>query len=349
MSEKLHTWLAAPQADAPCTVIAEVAQAHDGSLGTAHAYIDAAARAGADAIKFQTHIASAESTPHEPWRVKFSAQDETRYDYWQRMEFTPEQWAGLKRHADDAGLLFLSSAFSLEAVELLKTVGVAGWKVASGEITNIEMLSAMAATGQPVLVSTGMSDFAEIGVAVEVVREHDAPLCVFQCTTQYPSPPEAIGLNVLGELRDRFGCAVGLSDHSGTIFPGLAAASLGVEAIEVHIALSRDAFGPDVVASLTPAEMAQLVSGVRFIETMNAHPADKTSVPGSVLENRKIFLKSVVASGDLAAGTVLERRHLAAKKPGTGVPAAKLADFVGRTLARDVSRDQLLQFEDLKA
>ncbi|NNE22571.1 MAG: N-acetylneuraminate synthase [Rhizobiales bacterium] len=341
--------MAAPQADAPCTVIAEVAQAHDGSLGTAHAYIDAAARAGADAIKFQTHIASAESTPHEPWRVKFSAQDETRYDYWQRMEFTPDQWAGLKRHADDAGVMFLSSAFSLEAVELLKTVGVAGWKVASGEITNIEMLSAMAATGQPVLVSTGMSDFAEIGIAVDAVRQHDAPLCVFQCTTQYPSPPEAIGLNVLGELRERFGCAVGLSDHSGTIFPGLAAATLGVEAIEVHIALSRDAFGPDVVASLTPSELAQLVSGVRFMETMNAHPADKTSVPASVLENRKIFLKSVVASGDLAAGTVLKRRHLAAKKPGTGVPAGKLADFIGRTLARDVSRDQLLQFEDLKA
>lgn len=349
MNEKLHTWLAAPKIDAPCTVIAEVAQAHDGSLGTAHAYIDAAAHAGADAIKFQTHIASAESTPHEPWRVKFSAQDETRYDYWKRMEFTPEQWAGLKSHADDAGLLFLSSAFSLEAVELLKAVGVAGWKVASGEITNIEMLSAMAATGQPVLVSTGMSDFAEIGIAVEAVNAHGAPLCVFQCTTQYPSPPEAIGLNVLGELRALFGCAVGLSDHSGMIFPGLAAASRGVQVIEVHIALSRDAFGPDVVASLTPDEIAQLVSGVRFIETMNAHPADKSSVPASVLDNRKIFLKSLVVTGDLRAGTVLERQHLAAKKPGTGVPAAELADFVGRTLARDVSRDQLLQYEDLKA
>ena len=349
MSNNSQTWLRKPRAGAPCTVIAEVAQAHDGSLGAAHAYIDAAARAGADAVKFQTHIAAAESTLHEPWRVKFSAQDATRYDYWKRMEFTPAQWAGLKQHADEAGVLFLSSPFSLEAVDLLKTVGVAGWKVASGEITNLEMLSAMAETGQPVLVSTGMSDFAEIGTAVATVEAHGAPLCVFQCTTQYPSPPEAIGLNVLGELRDRFDCAVGLSDHSGTIFPGLAAATHGIEALEVHIALSRDGFGPDVVASLVPDEFAQLVAGVRFIEKMNAHPADKTSIPDSVLENRKIFLKSVVAACDLAAGTVLTRAHLAAKKPGTGVPAAELDEFIGRTLARDISRDELLAYQDLKA
>jgi N-acetylneuraminate synthase len=142
---------------------------------------------------------------------------------------------------------------------------------------------------------------------------------------------------------------IGLSDHSGTVYPGLAAATLGVEIIEVHIALSREAFGPDVVASLVPEQLAQLVEGVRFIETMKAHPADKTSVPDSVLNNRKIFLKSVVATCDLDAGTVLEPCHLAAKKPGTGVPAAELPDFVGRTLARAVSRDQLLSHEDLKA
>src|ERR671925_320777 len=145
-----------------CCIVAEVAQAHDGSLGTAHAFIDACARAGADAIKFQTHIAAAESTPGEPWRVKFSPQDATRYDYWKRMEFTEEQWHGLKRHADERGLLFLSSPFSPDAVDLLKRVGVAGWKVASGEISNEPMLATMAATGQPVMLSTGMSTNAEI-------------------------------------------------------------------------------------------------------------------------------------------------------------------------------------------
>src|SRR5215813_7641486 len=112
-----------------CLIIGEVAQAHDGSLGTAHAFIDAIANAGAHAVKFQTHIAAAESTSAEPWRVKFSRQDETRYDYWKRMEFTEAQWTGLKAHADERGLLFLSSPFSVEAVDLLARVGVAAWKI----------------------------------------------------------------------------------------------------------------------------------------------------------------------------------------------------------------------------
>ena len=129
------SWLHDPAKYRRCTVVAEVAQAHDGSLGMAHAYIDAVAAAGADAVKFQTHIASAESTPAEPWRTRFSPQDETRYDYWRRMEFTPDQWRGLKGHADEAGLLFLSSPFSLEATELLKSVGVVGWKVASPDVS----------------------------------------------------------------------------------------------------------------------------------------------------------------------------------------------------------------------
>src|SRR5215471_8334229 len=122
-----------------CLIVAEVAQAHDGSLGFAHAFIDAIAAAGADAVKFQTHIAAAESTPAEPWRVKFSRQDETRYDYWRRMEFTEAQWRGLKAHADERGLLFLSSPFSVEAVDLLARVGVAAWKIASGEVSTRPM------------------------------------------------------------------------------------------------------------------------------------------------------------------------------------------------------------------
>src|SRR6266540_6446215 len=124
------------RAEPACLVIAEVAQAHDGSLGMAHAFIDAVAKTGADAVKFQTHIAAAESTPAEPWRVKFSPQDATRYDYWRRMEFTEAQWHGLKMHAEEQSLKFLSSPFSMEAVELLARVGVSAWKVASGEVSN---------------------------------------------------------------------------------------------------------------------------------------------------------------------------------------------------------------------
>ena len=120
----------------PVFIIGEIAQAHDGSLGAAHAYIDAIANTGADAVKFQTHIAEAESSPRERWRVNFSYQDKTRFDYWKRMEFTLEQWKGLKKHAEEKGLIFLSSPFSSEAVEILERIGVSAWKVASGEVNN---------------------------------------------------------------------------------------------------------------------------------------------------------------------------------------------------------------------
>jgi N-acetylneuraminate synthase len=346
-SAKRETWLERPRLAAPCTLIAEVAQAHDGSLGMAHAFIDAAARAGADAIKFQTHIADAESTPAEPWRARFSPQDTTRLDYWRRMEFTPEQWAGLRRHADEAGLLFLSSAFSQFAFELLQRVGVAGWKVASGEISNLALLSAMAKTGQPVILSTGMSPHEEVDTAVACVRAHGAPLAVLQCTTTYPCPPELVGLNLLTDYRTRHGCAVGLSDHSATIYPGLAAATLGAEVLEVHLTLSREMFGPDVIASLTCEELRQLAVGIRFIEAMRAHPVDKAALPESVRALRQIFMKSAVAARDLPAGHVLSEADLAAKKPGSGIPAAEIPTLAGRRLARAVEKDALLSREDL--
>ena len=164
--------------DNPCLVIGEIAQTHDGSLGTAHAYIDAIANAGADAVKFQTHIAAAESTPGEPWRVKFSRQDATRFDYWKRMEFTEAQWHGLAEHAAERGLIFLSSAFSFEAVDLLERVGVPAWKVGAGETSNLPLLEKMARTGKPVILSSGMSDWAELDAAVNCVREHGAPVAV---------------------------------------------------------------------------------------------------------------------------------------------------------------------------
>jgi N,N'-diacetyllegionaminate synthase len=324
-------------------VVGEVAQAHDGSLGTAHAFIDAIARAGADAVKFQTHIASAESTPAEPWRVKFSPQDETRYQYWQRMEFTGEQWLGLRRHADEAGLLFLSSPFSNEAVDLLTRVGVAAWKFASGEVNNGPLFDRALKTGLPMLVSTGMSGWQEIDRAVERVRAAGLPLALLQCTSMYPTPPEMVGLNLLNEYRRRYDCAVGLSDHSGRIFPGLAAATLGAEVLEVHVTLSREMFGPDVVASVTTSELRQLVEGIRYIETMNRHPVDKEAAATGLAPMRSLFTKSLVFVADLQAGTVLEPEHLAGKKPGTGLPVEQLHEFVGRTLTRDVCRDEQVE------
>jgi len=244
----------------PCFIVAEVAQAHDGSLGMAHAYIDAIADAGADAVKFQTHIAAAESTPQEPWRIKFSLQDATRYDYWKRMEFIEAQWLSLKNHADERGLIFLSSPFSFEAVDLLSRVGVAAWKVPSGETANMPMLDQMIATGLPVILSTGMSNFDEIDCAVDRIKNGGVPLVVLQCTTAYPCPPEKIGINLISFFRERYGCSVGLSDHSGTIYPGLASVALGSQMLEVHVTFSREMFGPDVPASRCARKRAPGVS-----------------------------------------------------------------------------------------
>jgi N-acetylneuraminate synthase len=326
-------------------VVGEVAQAHDGSLGSAHAFIDAIADAGADAVKFQTHIAAAESTAAEPWRTPFSRQDATRFEYWQRMEFTEEQWHGLRAHADERGIGFLSSPFSLEAVELLRRVGVAAWKVASGEVTNLDLLRAMAADGIEVLLSTGMSSWTEIDDAVAACREAGAPVAVLQCNTAYPCPPDKVGLDVLAQLAERYDCPVGLSDHSGTIFPALAATTLGAAVVEVHVTLSRAAFGPDVVASVTPDELAELVRGVRFLEEARRATVDKDAEAAEMGEMRRIFTKSVVASRAIPAGHVLERDDLAAKKPGTGIPAASLGDLVGRRTTRAFAADEPLVFE----
>lgn len=331
-----------------CLIIGEVAQAHDGSVGMAHAFIDAIASAGADAVKLQTHIAAAESTPAEPWRVKFSPQDATRYDYWKRMEFTEEQWRGLAQHASERGLLFLSSPFSVEAVELLSRVGIVAWKIPSGEVSTKPMFERMAETGLPFILSTGMSPLAEIDAAVDWVKAKGLPLAVLQCTSAYPCPPEEVGLNMLAFFRERYGCLVGLSDHSGTIYPGLVAAALGIEVLEVHVTLSREMFGPDVPASVTTAELRQLVKGVRFIERMRANPVDKDGVAREMAPLRDLFTKSVVARADLSAGTVLQAHHLTTKKPGTGIPATRLPELLGRRLRCDVVADQLLNEEILE-
>jgi len=167
-----------------------------------------------------------------------------------------------------------------------------------------------------------------------------------QCTSLYPSPPEKIGLNLIPFFRERYGCAVGLSDHSGTVYAGLAAATMGIEMLELHITFSRETFGPDVPASITTAELRQLVDGVRFIERMNASPVDKDSLLPELKGLRELFTKSVVVRCELPAGTILNREHLTVKKPGTGIPAAQLDDVVGRKLRHAVAKDHLLQASD---
>lgn len=334
--------------DAPCFVIAEVAQTHDGSLGTAHAYIDAIAHTGADAIKFQTHIAAAESTPGEPFRIKFSRQDSNRFDYWKRMEFTESQWRDLAVHASDVGLVFLSSPFSIEAVDLLERIGIPAWKIGAGEMTNLPMLERIAATGKPVLLSSGLSSWADLDRTIMHLQDRGASVAIFQTTTAYPCPPDQLGLNVLGELRDRYDCPVGLSDHSATIFAGIAAVTIGANMLEVHVTFSRECFGPDVCASITTGELRTLTTGIRFVEQARNNPVDKDEMAARLIDLKTLFGKSIVLRSELPAGHALVADDFAYKKPGTGIPAADRDRIVGRQLRHAMKPDVPLQEDDLQ-
>ena len=284
-------------------IIAEIGQAHDGSLGILHSYIDAVAATGVDAIKFQTHIAEAESSMQEPFRVNFSYEDDTRYDYWKRMGFTRDQWKGIYQHCEEAGIEFMSSAFSQAAVDLLEDLGMQRYKVGSGEVNNFLMLEKIAKTGKHIILSSGMSSFAELDESVKFLEGFGNPLSVLQCTTSYPNPPERVGLNVIGEIKSRYPHAsVGLSDHSGKIFPSLAATALGAELLEFHVVFDRRMFGPDASSSLEIDEVKMLVEGVRYIETMLAHPIDKSD-NSAFSDVKRIFEKNVVCKQKPGIGT----------------------------------------------
>jgi len=328
-------------------LIAEVAQAHDGSLGTAHAFVDAAAEAGADAIKFQTHLAHAESTLDEPFRLRFSAQDETRYAYWQRMQFSKSQWRELAAHANDKGLYFLSSPFSVEAVELLAEIGMPAWKVGSGEVRSNELLQAMLAAGGPILISTGMSPWAEIDQIVQSMQAARAQFALMQCTSRYPTALEHVGLNVLEEMSARYDCPLGLSDHSGTPYPALAALARGVTLLELHVTFDRAMFGPDVPASLTFDEFRQVARARDAFATMRSNPVDKDVMAQELDSMRKIFGKSLALRYEMRADQILTREDLTTKKPGTGIPSEEAQQVIGRRLARDVPANRLLRIQDL--
>ena len=329
-------------------IIAEIAQAHDGSLGIAHSYIDALKNTGVDVVKFQTHIAEAESSAFEPFRVKFSHEDNTRYDYWKRMEFTPEQWAGLKQHCEDAGLEFLSSPFSNAAVDLLERLNVNRYKIGSGEVTNNLMIEKIAATRKPVLLSSGMSTLEELDSCVALLKKHGNSLSVFQCTTAYPTTPSEWGLEMIGKLKSRYGLPTGFSDHSGSVYACLAATALGAELLEFHVVFDKQMFGPDAKASLTIAEVNQLVEGVREIRTSLGSPVSKT-VNSKVSEMKSMFEKSLAVNKALPAGHILKIDDLEAKKPkGYGIPANEFKEVIGKPLNKSLSRYDFLRYGDVQ-
>lgn len=329
-------------------IIAEIGQAHEGSLGIAHSYIDALSETGVDAIKWQMHIAQAESSAQEPFRVKFSYEDDTRMDYWRRMEFTFEQWKEIKSHCEEKGMDFLCSPFSNAAVDALDAMGVQAYKIGSGEVNNFLLLERIAKTGKHIYLSSGMSSFDELDKSVEFIRSFGNPLSIFQCTTAYPTQPENWGLNVIGELKDRYNVPVGFSDHSGNIQACIAATAVGAEILEFHVVFDKRMFGPDAKASLTIDETSQLVQAVREVRTALKHSIDKTD-NSKFSELKGIFEKSLAVNKDLPEGHVLTFDDLEAKKPkGHGVDAQNFKNVIGKALGRSLEAWSFLTEADIR-
>ena len=304
-------------------IIAEIGQAHEGSLGILYSYIDALVATGIDAVKFQMHIAEAESSEHEPFRVKFSLEDKTRLDYWKRMEFSLDQWKGIKKHCDEAGLDFICSPFSNIAVDWLEEIGVEQYKIGSGEVNNFLILEKIAQTGKSIILSSGMSSYEELDETVAFLKERNVNLSILQCTTAYPTHPDQYGLNVIQELKQRYNVPVGFSDHSARIETCVAASVLGAEILEFHVVFDRQIFGPDSKSSLTISETKELVVAVRNIKTALENPIDKNSIE-KFKDLKQIFGKSLAINKDLPKNHILTFDDLEAKKPkGYGIDASK--------------------------
>jgi N,N'-diacetyllegionaminate synthase len=329
-------------------IISEIAQAHDGSLGMAHSYIDALAQSGVDAIKFQTHIAEAESSDFEEFRVPFSYQDRSRFDYWKRMEFTAQQWAGLKEHCDQKGVEFMSSPFSVAAVEMLEKIGVKRYKIGSGELSNYLMLHHVAQTGKPIILSSGMSDWTELDRTISFLKPYGNELTLLQCTTAYPTLPNQWGLSVIKEMRDRYQVSVGFSDHSGDIVASTAAAALGAQVIEFHVVFDRQMFGPDSRASITIDETTRLVKGIKQIREALKSSALKDNHQG-FSDLKTMFGKSLAVNKNLPGGHILALSDLESKKPaGKGISADQFLRVVGTALVNEKKQWEFLQGEDLR-
>ncbi len=328
-------------------IIAEIGQAHEGSLGIAHSFIDALKTTKVDAIKFQTHLAEAESSIYEPFRINFSYQDQSRYDYWKRMEFNIDEWSGLKKHCEDLEMEFISSPFSIAAVELLEKIGVKRYKVGSGEVTNFLLLKKICMTKKPIILSSGLSDLSELDSSIEFIKSYNSDLSILQCTTAYPTKAGEWGLKSIPFLKQRYNLPVGYSDHSGKTYPSIAAIALGAEILEFHVTFDRRMFGPDSKASLTINEISNLVEAVRELESDFLNHEGKLIID-NVGQLKNIFEKSLAINRDMNAEQIITFNDLEAKKPkGYGIDARIFEEVIGRKLKYSMKKGSFLKEEDL--
>ncbi len=331
----------------PTFIIAEAGVNHNGSMELAHQLIDAAADAGADAVKFQTFKADnlvtqyAEKAKYQKARA---SGEESQYDMIKRYELSLNDHLDLMSYCSKRAIEFLSSPFDLESIELLKDLGLNLFKIPSGELTNLPFLRKIGALKKDVIVSTGMSTLDEIRAALDVLISagtERGKITVLQCNTEYPTPFEDVNLAAMDTIAQELNVAIGYSDHTPGIEVPVAAVARGATIIEKHFTLDRDMDGPDHQASLEPGELKQMVKSIRNIEVAIGHGKKQPSP--SELKNVMVARKSIVAASHIKSGDVLSESNLIVKRPGSGISPMRWDEILGTVASRNYEKDDLIE------
>lgn len=336
----------------PCFVIAEAGVNHNGNVDLAHRLIDAAVTAKADAVKFQTFktekLASQLTLKADYQRAGTNTEETSQVEMLRALELTASAFADLKRHCDEARILFLSTPFDLDSAAMLSYLGMAMIKVPSGELTNHPFLRRLAAFRLPMVLSTGMADLAEISDAVGVIREDGGPaLALLHCVSSYPTPADQINLKAIATLQQTFALPVGFSDHSLGITAPIAATALGAAIIEKHFTLDRAMSGPDHAASLEPNELREMIAAIRDTSAALG-TGEKRAMPCE--ENvRSVARRSLIAARDLVPGSVISEQDVAILRPGTGIPPRDLERLIGCRLLQSVAQGTLFSWNMVEA
>lgn len=326
----------------PPFIIAEAGINHEGDFNKALQMVDAAVLSNADCVKFQCHITEAEMTPSD---IVPDNADDRLWDIIKRCELTEAEEHMLKNYCEDRGILYLCTPFSREAADRLDELGVMAFKIGSGECNNIPLVEHIAKKGKPILLSTGMNDIESIRNTVSTIQEYDVPLLLNHCTSMYPTPYEQVHLGAISELKEIFNLPIGLSDHSVGIYTSLGAIALGACAIEKHFTISRSWPGPDVPISIEPEELSDLVTGSLAIHLARGGKKDRLPEEQPVID---FAFASVVAINDIVAGETFNLKNLWVKRPGSGdIPARDFQQIIGKTAARDISKDSQLSKTDI--
>lgn len=325
-------------------IIAEAGVNHNGSFELACKLVDAAKTAGVDCIKFQT-FKSKNLVSHNAQKAEYQKEttgEGSQVDMLQKLELSYDEFIKLKAYCDSVGITFLSTPFDFDSIEFLNSIDMPFWKIPSGEITNLPYLLALAKTGKPVVMSTGMCELAEIEAAIRAMKENGVKeIKLLHCNTEYPTPFEDVNLKAMKTMRDAFNLEVGYSDHTNGIEVSVAAVALGATVIEKHFTLDRNMEGPDHKASLEPDELADMVQSIRNIEKALGS-GDKAPSP-SEKKNIAVARKSIVARQAIKAGEELTVENITVKRPGSGISPMKWFDVIGTKAIRDFQEDELIE------